>query len=386
MSVYLGSTLLAGTASETKSNAHHLLEYIPSDHKLNSMEWLRSSTFSWQSGKVYKAVYAHLTADYSGGTSKTETIGSHTITFVEARDGHRITTDESTVISIYNELGVAWFYVLDTTNQRFKLPRDNRVSSFLLEERVSGNNGYRLYSNGFCEQWGFTTGTSSATKTVTFTKEYKDTNYNVVFGNSYTGTASATSCVSTSTKATTGFSLIDNGTTTFLTYWRTYGYVDIPVQVDEKNKYLYFYVGEYSQSATEQTAGINAELFNEKADVDAVWTPSTSTSAQKEAISEWGMPDFVTPTTTGLSLNTVYQAESDGWVQLSAKSGGSIYGSTNGNIQISNDNSTFVIAVADAGYSSGGESKLLAPVRKGQYYKGTGGSGSMVWYSLEDVR
>ena len=35
--------------------------------------------------------------------------------------------------------------------------------------------------------------------------------------------------------------------------------------------YLYFYVGEFTQTAIEQTAGLNAELFNGKADVD---TPS----------------------------------------------------------------------------------------------------------------
>ena len=319
MSVYLGSTLLAGTSTETKSNTHHLLEYIPSDHKLNSMEWLRSNTFSWQSGKVYKAAYAHLTADYSGGTSRTETIGSYTITFVEAMDGHRITTDEAAVANIYSETGVAWFYVLDTTNQRFKLPRDNRVSSFLIEERVSGKNGYRLYSNGFCEQWGFTTGTSSATKTVTFSKAYKDTNYNVVFGNSYTGTATATSCVSTSTKATTGFSLIDSSTTTFLTYWRTYGYVDMPVQVDEKNKYLYFYVGEYSQSATEQTAGLNSEMFEDKMDLDGGNATSNAfdnlfsnaSTSVKKAIAGILIPDW---STGGDSYSAGSSAPDDGFV------------------------------------------------------------------------
>jgi hypothetical protein len=34
--------------------------------------------------------------------------------------------------------------------------------------------------------------------------------------------------------------------------------------------YLYFYVGNFEQSAIEQTAGLNAELFNGKADVSRV--------------------------------------------------------------------------------------------------------------------
>jgi len=41
-----------------------------------------------------------------------------------------------------------------------------------------------------------------------------------------------------------------------------------PVQQRATEMYLYFYVGGFSQSATEQTAGLNAELFNNKLDRD----------------------------------------------------------------------------------------------------------------------
>ena len=40
--------------------------------------------------------------------------------------------------------------------------------------------------------------------------------------------------------------------------------------------YLYFYVGNFSQSATEQTAGLNSELFNGKADVNLLNVANTS--------------------------------------------------------------------------------------------------------------
>ena len=39
-----------------------------------------------------------------------------------------------------------------------------------------------------------------------------------------------------------------------------------PVQQRATQMYLYFYVGQFTQSATEQTAGLNAELFNQKVD------------------------------------------------------------------------------------------------------------------------
>lgn len=46
------------------------------------------------------------------------------------------------------------------------------------------------------------------------------------------------------------------------------------VQQKSTQMYLYFYVGQYSQTAIEQTAGLNAELFNGKLDI---------TSAQAQA-------------------------------------------------------------------------------------------------------
>ena len=97
MSIKLGSTLLAGVATNTIENAHSLLDFKWTDHILNELSWLRADTFSWQGGSVYVGAYNHILADYSGGTSQTETVGSYTITYVLADDGHKIATDEATV-------------------------------------------------------------------------------------------------------------------------------------------------------------------------------------------------------------------------------------------------------------------------------------------------
>ena len=55
----------------------------------------------------------------------TETIGSTEITFYKASDGHKIVLadQEENVSAIYAETGIAWYYILDTENKRFKLPR-----------------------------------------------------------------------------------------------------------------------------------------------------------------------------------------------------------------------------------------------------------------------
>lgn len=359
MSTYLGSTLISGVATETKYNANTLLDYKPSDHKLNSMEWLRSNTFSWQSGKVYKAAYNHLSADYSGGTSKTETIGSYTISFVEATDGHRITTDEKTVANIYNESGTAWFYVLDTTNQRFKLPRSTHGE--IVKKYHNGTDWYRIWSDGWCEQGGavdFSSYSGRTGPTITFLVPFIDTNYNIEAVaispssdgsvNVYATKSSATQCV-----------IVKNWTSAnYGGDWRACGYASKPTQ-NAQYKYLYFYVGEYSQSATEQTAGINAEMFNDKADVDAVWTPLTSTSAQKETIVGWGMPDY----TSGVSksANTSYTAESNGF----------IYGASNQQEpRITIDGTQMLFAVS-RGDIYGGPAVSIFPIKKGSTWSCT---------------
>ncbi len=48
-----------------------------------------------------------------------------TIQYYLADDGHKIcpVSEESKLIEIYNTTGIAWFYLIDTENQRFKLPR-----------------------------------------------------------------------------------------------------------------------------------------------------------------------------------------------------------------------------------------------------------------------
>lgn len=54
-----------------------------------------------------------------------ETVNGTTIVYYQADDGHKIcpASQESNVAAIYNATGVAWYYIIDTTKQQFKLPR-----------------------------------------------------------------------------------------------------------------------------------------------------------------------------------------------------------------------------------------------------------------------
>lgn len=322
ISTYDVNTIYNIVDSETSlANQYHppLLSFMWSDHLLNDVRWLRADTFSWQSGDVYTAAYQHLFNDvftnvgtlycwrsssgdiytikeipdvgdavyvvnngiaelsdtvaqvqinlnriypYNSGahlrtsegdvnnvnvpiTPQTETIGSYTITYYKADDGHKITADETAVANIYNESGVAWYYVIDTTNQRFKLPRT---------------------------QWGFTGLRNSAGNYVqeslpNITGQFGGGDLvrqdNGVFANG------AFSLFETGVnKRPTGENGADYGVQMDASNSSSIYQDNAPVQQRATQMYLYFYVGNYTEQAIEQTAGLNTELLNDKADTD----------------------------------------------------------------------------------------------------------------------
>lgn len=288
------------------------------DYELNDQNWLRADTFSWQDGTVYSEAYSHLVDDYTGGTAKTETVGSYTISYVEATDGHKITTDGTTVANIYAESSVAWYYVLDTTNTRFKLPRSSHGN--IVEKYQNGSSWYRVYSDGWCEQ-GARYATSTNIESISFFKQFA--NVPTVFASveSTTRTSYVQSCIDIYNLTTSGFTKQYLMNITDGWAWMACGYLSsFPSNGQYKN--LYFYVGEFSQSATEQTAGLNSSLFNNKMDIDI----GNATSSAKEAIVGFNIPNYANG--SGYTENTTFYADKDYYVVCSVVNGnyyGNIY-------------------------------------------------------------
>lgn len=269
------------------SSTYHptLFSWEWSDCLKNDVQWLRADTFSWQDGSVYEAAYEHLVDDIDGKTAQTETIGSYTITYYEADDGHKIVLadQETTAQSIYAESGVAWYYILDTANTRFKLPRGSHGE--VVEKYRSNELWYRVYSDGWCEQGGSSTSATYTTnKTVTFLKPYTDADYQLMGVGFYIDSIGAQNITS---KTATGFVLSSATRTAGTCWWMACGYISTP-PANSQYKHLYFYVGSFTQTAIENTAGLNAELFNEKIDLDL----GNATQATKETIVGWSMPDY----------------------------------------------------------------------------------------------
>lgn len=236
------------------------------DHIANDVSWLRADTFSWQSGDVYVAAYQHLAGDIDGKTLQSETIGGTTIQFYLADDGHKVcpASEESNVSAIYNSTGVAWYYILDTTNRRFKLPRTKWGFTGIR----SGVGGY--VAPGLPNITGsFSTASDKDLGTGAFswtTNKYSTNG----------GGEGGQWGINFSAKKSN--SIYGNSTT---------------VQPPATQMYLYFYVGNFTQTALEQTAGLNAEMFNDL-------------NAHK-------VIEFQAPTST--NGYTWYRKYADGWVE-----------------------------------------------------------------------
>ena len=244
MSLKLGTTDIAGISQNTKYNAHHLLDFKWTDCIMNDVSWLRADTFSWQSGGVYTSAYNHLVQDLQGTTAETETIGSYTVTFYRATDGHKIclADQETTIANIYSETGIAWYYILDTTNIQFKLPRTKY-----------GFEGLRTNVGDKIDE-----------TLPNITGQFD-------LGSVYGVATSASTSGAFKLGANKGQNFANAGSSgkgiNFNASWSNSTYQDnAPVQERATQMYLYFYVGDYSQTAIEQTAGLNSELFNNKVD------------------------------------------------------------------------------------------------------------------------
>ena len=258
-----------------------------SDHIRNDVQWLRADTFSWQSGTVYESAYNHLVDDIDGITAETETIAGTTITFYRATDGHKIclANQESNVAVVYNATGVAWYYILDTDNTRFKLPR----TKYAFDGIRTGAGDY------IPETLPNHNHTSQRIGGVNFGSGWSNGSILVNVGgynDQYINTAS-----------------IDNPV-----------YQDgAPVQQRSTEMYLYFYAGNFTQTALENTAGITAATLQTKADLDLrnlsegltntiCTAKATTTSTASSAIPAVIVQNYK-------NGSSWYRVWSDGWIE-----------------------------------------------------------------------
>lgn len=102
-----------------------LFSIFRTDYTIEDDSLLESSAFDWISKADYEDAYQHLADDIADKTLTSETIGVTTVQFYLADDGHKIcpATEESNVAALFAAEGIAWYYILDTDNEQFKLPQ-----------------------------------------------------------------------------------------------------------------------------------------------------------------------------------------------------------------------------------------------------------------------
>lgn len=141
----------------------------------------------------------------------------------------------ATAITLYNGLQI--YTDLDTYTSTLRVGdgniptiiqgstiKDNKNAEFvrLVESHIDETGGYRLYSDGYCEQWGDSTGV--ATNSITFLKPYKDTSYTVLASSGYQNNNPVYNSFLPHKKTITGFS-VDWTDTLRYNMWRAFGYV-----------------------------------------------------------------------------------------------------------------------------------------------------------------
>ena len=362
MSIRKNGKIIAGTSTCTTN----LLDWKWADHEINDASWLRADTFSWQPAGTYFNAYNELCSDIGtliyqfywsgtanfytrtgspvtgdpiynqngaqidtvervadgrvyptlgGGTygerdisgdtssmviSKTlqsETIAGTTVYFYLGNSGRKIcpAAQENNVATVYAATGVAWYYILDNGNNAFKLPRTQfgvvglrDVVGKYVEPGLPNITGMISMINPAPNDYRsrFTAGSGALKGTGTLSA-----------GRSPSTSETGNGYPNASLDASWSNSIYGNSTT---------------VQAPATQMYLYFYVGEYTQSAIENTAGLNASLFNGKADIDLSNAAANASAAAKETIVGWGTPDYSAG--VGFSSGVDYQAPSDGFV------------------------------------------------------------------------
>ena len=238
----------------------NILDCKWSDHIINDISWLRADTFNWQDGNDYPETYNELLSEIKEW-QKTHTEADYEIedgvTFLRTQKGYKIVfagEQETQVANKYERTGIAWFYILDIENKKFKLPRTkfgfegirtssgNDISAGLPDPNIDLLYRQDSTSSGvYTNKFGSDGYTGSSYSNTSGTDEYMQSSLNL-------GKVAPLGAICTN-------SLYGNNST---------------VQPPATEMYLYFYVGNYTKTVIEQAAGINSESLNNKVDISSL--------------------------------------------------------------------------------------------------------------------
>ena len=195
-------------------------------------------------------------------------------------------TQEQNIIDLFNNTGIAWFYILDETNKQFKLPRSkynfvgyrNNVGGYV-EESLPNITGSADVAQGASHSY-------NATGAFYETRNGNGGNWDTAENNKLNIDASRSS------------STYQNGA---------------PVQQRATEMYLYFYVGNVIRNETEIDVGAITEELNNKVDIGLTNISDNGKQVLKQTCI--GYPDY----SAGVSLvfNQENTMPTNGWLEIS---------------------------------------------------------------------
>lgn len=116
----------ANVIADIQENGKSLPMFTPmwTDHIYNDASYLRADTFSWQNADIYVTGYEILENEYNNENCVTET--ENGIEYRLSPNGFKIAdaSQSDAILNLYESGINAWFYIIDTENRKFKLPRE----------------------------------------------------------------------------------------------------------------------------------------------------------------------------------------------------------------------------------------------------------------------
>ena len=108
-------------------------------------------------------------------------------------------------------------------NTKVDFDGTNAAFPHIVETYVNGTSGYNLYSNGYCEQWGYSTVGSSGS--ISLLKAYSNTDYNISLIQSTGGGTPVYASPYKGSTTTTSFPVTVYGGGNADVWWKTGGYI-----------------------------------------------------------------------------------------------------------------------------------------------------------------
>ena len=199
-------------------------------------------------------------------------------------------------------------FVYDSVNNTVRLPKTSSVHGQLIKKSTNGSSGYRIYADGYCEQWGINT---NNTPTIVLSISYINTDYNIQASNTKAGNHYENGGIDNKTVSGFRFNWGYTGC-----YWKTTGYVDVS-SYQQNPRYEYIVIANTTKTQIQVDIDEIATDLNGKADVDLTNVNNSGTSRG----ASWAMPSSTYDNLTLGASGTTYTAPANGWFAINKIAG-----------------------------------------------------------------